>query len=106
MFYKCYKLSSVVIPEGIESIGAGNFSFSVLESVTIPSTVKTIVSDAFWSISTLKEVHIKAVTPPWNISNNAFGKSRENCTLFVPVGSLDAYKNANIWKEFAEIKEE
>lgn len=109
MFYKCYNLSSVVIPEGVKRIRAGNFALSALEIVVLPSTVSEIDMDAFSNISTLKEVHFKATTPPWYTGSAVFGgpiNSKANCTLYVPKGSLDAYKKADVWKDFKEIKEE
>lgn len=109
MFYKCYNLSSVVIPEGVKRIRAGNFAFSALEIVVLPSTVSEIDTDAFSNISTLKEVHFKATTPPWYTGSAVFGgtiNSKANCILYVPKGSLDAYKQADVWKDFMEIKEE
>ena len=108
VFYKCYNLSSVEIPEGITRIYGGNFAFSALKTVTLPSTLKEIDFDAFLGISTLKEVHCKAITPPWcSDKYNTFGgASKENCTLYVPAGSLNAYKSTDVWKDFSTIKEE
>lgn len=105
MFYKCFNLNSATIPEGVKTIQSGNFGYSALESITIPSTVNQIIGDAFSHMSELKEVHCKAVTPP-SIFNSPFYNSQSNCVLYVPVGSLNAYKQADVWKIFAEIKEE
>lgn len=99
MFYKCFNLKSAAIPEGVKRIHAGNFAFSALESVTLPSTVSEIDTDAFSNISTLKDVHFKATTPPWSTGSSVFGgtiNSKTNCTLYVPKGSLDAYKKADV----------
>lgn len=55
-------LKSVVLPEGLETIGAYAFGVSAatsstaLESVTIPSTVKTIGESAFYGAANLREV--------------------------------------------------
>ncbi len=107
MFFKCFNLSYATIPEGVERIHAGNFAFSSLESVTLPSTISEIDFDAFSNISTLEEVHIKATTPPWSTGSAVFGgTSKTNCILYVPIGSLNAYKNADVWKDFADIREE
>ena len=35
-----------------------------------------------------------------------FTKVASHCTLYVPKGSLESYKAAPVWKEFANIKEE
>ncbi len=42
------KLRSVVIPEGIETIGACAFACQSLGDVTLPSTIRVIEASAFW----------------------------------------------------------
>jgi hypothetical protein len=110
MFYKCYYLSSVTIPEGVTTVRGGCFSHTALETVTLPSTLTNFnyTNDAFYKISTLKELHCKAVNAPW-MSEGVIvfgGGSQDNCTLYVPAGSLNSYKNANVWKDFKNIVEE
>ena len=56
-FYKCNKVTSVVIPEGVTSIGPNAFDFCVgLKSITIPSSVKTIGDWAFSACFRLQTV--------------------------------------------------
>ena len=62
--------------------------------------------DVFAQCAALKEIHCKAATPP--VAKNGdvsifrnFAKSE--CTLYVPTGSLNEYKNATEWKGFKNI---
>jgi len=58
MFYGS-NLETIVIPEGIETIGRETFSYCrKLTSVTLPSTIKTIDISAFQGCSNLTEVII------------------------------------------------
>ena len=58
-FGGCNKLTSIVLPEGIEEIGNWMFNdCSSLESVTIPKSIKEMNSYAFSSCDALKSVYI------------------------------------------------
>lgn len=87
-FNACRQLRSVYIPDGLTSIP--NYTFQACDS--------------------LKEFHIRCIKPS-TITESAFGAGDvktpiSSASLFVPKGSLDAYKNADIWSEFANIIEE
>lgn len=102
-FAACSKLASVQLPARLESIGKQAFSSTALKSVTLPETVTDILDFAFIS-SPLETLYALPVTPP-TCANNVFanGANRtiyDNCLLFVPDGSLEAYKEAPVWKEF------
>ena len=49
-FYGCYDLKTVVIPEGVTSIGDYAFRWSYLESITIPDSVVSIGNEAFYAL--------------------------------------------------------
>ena len=53
------KMTELILPEGVKSIGNQIFTYDVpISKLEIPSSVKTIDYAAFNS-STLKEIHIK-----------------------------------------------
>ena len=88
------------IPDGIEIIAGGAFSgCSGLTSVTIPNSVTIIGDYAFSHCSGLTSVTIEAETPPTLVNNAFYGTN--NCPIYVPCGTLDAYKNTARWSDYA-----
>ena len=87
------------------SIGRGAFLYcSGLTSVTIPNSVTTIGNFAFSGCS-LTELVCYAETPPFCDYIILEGVNISLCTLKVPKGSKDAYRQADGWKEFPNIEE-
>ncbi len=87
------------IPNGVTEIGDYAFEFcSGLTSITIPDSVTEIGDDAFGYCENLASVFCKRITPPAiTISINSFvGK------IYVPAESVDAYKTADGWKDYAD----
>ncbi len=64
-------LKSVVISEGITTIGESAFEFSLLESVKLPSTLKNIGYMSFWACENLTEINIPEGVE--RIEDGAFG---------------------------------
>ena len=101
-FQNCSGLTSVTIPNSVTSIGRSAFAYcSSLTSVTIPNSVTSIGDYAFSGCSCLTSVRVGRAIPI-AISNNTF-ENQSNATLYVPIGSVDAYKAADYWKEFKAI---
>jgi len=100
-FYGCSSLTSVTIPNNVTEIGYYAFqSCSSLASVTIGNGVTTIGSAAFYDCKNVKQIISEAVTPP-NCALYAFdGINTNECKLFVPKNSIDAYKRASGWGHF------
>ena len=89
-----------------------------LISVTIPSSINSIGESAFAGCSNLKSIIVNW-TEPLDLSAPAAtrglmtrsggssifeGVDKDNCVLYVPDGSVDAYKAAEVWKDFKNIK--
>ena len=102
-FAECSGLTSVSIPNSLTSIGTGIFEgCSSLTSVTIPNSVTSIGAYAFANCSNLEEVYCIAENVP--VLFSPFQNCHlENITLYVPAASLDAYRNAEQWKDFGNI---
>ena len=99
-FKNCSSLTSIVIPNSVTSIGSGAFNYcSGLKSVTIGNSVTSILSDAFKNCSSLTSVTIEATTPP-TLTNTTFNNTN-NCPIYVPAESVDAYKTATNWSSYA-----
>ena len=101
-FYYCSALESVTIGNSVTSIGKSAFAFcSALTSVTIPNSVTEIRYYAFLNCTALKDVYCKPTTPPTGdfdmFDNNTSGRR-----IYVPTASVDAYKGASYWKNYAD----
>ena len=50
-------------------------------------------------------MYVKSATPP-SVSSSTFDNFQQSaCTLYVPIGAAETYKNAPYWKDFTTIKE-
>ncbi|GHT46672.1 hypothetical protein AGMMS49965_24380 [Bacteroidia bacterium] len=98
--------TSYAIPDGMTKIGRAAFSGSTLTSITIPASVSVIHNDAFVGNSRLTEIHIKRQNPPGITDGTVAGPFKNVKLLYVPVGSLAAYKVAKYWRDISHIIEE
>lgn len=104
-FFRCRNLANVTLPNGLATIGEDAFFYcDNLKSVTIPASVTSIGSGAFAMLATRPDVYCRATTPP-TAAADAFNYSTARGTLHVPMGCVDAYRNAEGWKEFESIVE-
>lgn len=104
-FYGCDGLTSITIGNSVASIGDEAFAWcDGLTSITIPNSVTSIGEGAFDYCGGLTSVYVKWNTPiEWH---DYFGyETCEKATLYVPKGSLEAYKAADGWNEFEDIRE-
>ena len=100
-FYNCSGLTSIDIPSGVTSIGDSAFlNCDGLTSITIPSGVTSIGRNAFNRCSSLTSIICNATTPPTLGNYNVFYRTN-NCPIYVPSGSVDSYKAATNWSDYA-----
>ena len=123
-FSACSNIQKVTLPEGLETIGAQAFydcRNTALTEITIPESVTKIGDKAFggrgavldtkkgesvdW-ISYITAYHMKSATPPTleGVLYEA-DKVSSTPTIYVPTGSLEAYKAADGWSSL-NIEEE
>lgn len=104
-FFRCRNLAKVTLPNGLTTIGESAFFYcDNLQSVTIPASVISIGESAFAMLGNKADVYCRATTPP-TAAADAFNYSTARGTLHVPLGCVDAYRNAQGWKEFKTIVE-
>lgn len=102
-------VTSVKLNEGLEEIGETALSMLYnIEEIEIPSTVTTIGKYAFsanTSMSTLRNL----ATTPQVLTEELFDVGSfdgyKYVELVVPTGSVEAYKTADVWNQFAEISD-
>lgn len=99
-FWNCTSLTSVTIPNSVTTISEESFEdCSGLTSVTIPSNVASIGSLAFWDCTSLTSITVEALTPP-TLGGGVFDHTND-CPIYVPAASVDAYKAADRWSFYA-----
>lgn len=79
-FYKCVGLKKIVIPDSVTKIG----------------------SNCFDNCTSLTEVICLATTPPTLGNTLVFNNVPEDCIIYVPTESLNAYRTAQHWSERAD----
>lgn len=125
-FSSCSRLNKVYLPEKLKRIESYAFFRTAIDSLILPDSVEIIDDFAFSSCSSLGYIYIPASVReigegafrdcpelykvivespyPLKIDSKTFKSYRKGAKLLVPKGSLNAYKNADGWKEFV-IKE-
>ena len=122
--WKDLSYTSVVIGDGVTTIGSGAFSYnsgltsvtiansvtsigeeafyvcSGLKSITIPSSVSKIGMSAFNCCTGLEKIEALPVTPPACDTDAFYNVDINKCVLSVPEASIEKYKAADGWKEF------
>lgn len=103
--YPSGKQGEYVVPDGVTTIE--NYAFyrrTELTSVTIPSSVTKINSCAFAYCSGLTSITCKAGSVP-TLGSDVFKNATNLAHIYVPKESVDDYKGATGWIDYASIIE-
>ena len=104
-FCGCSGLTELTLPNSVTSIGDGAFrGCRGLTGLTLPNSVTSIGESAFYLCSGLSKITSLAEIPPVCGSGVFDGVNKTNCELIVPVISVIAYKQAEVWNEFSNIR--
>lgn len=100
------KLTSVIIEDGVETIGFNAFHWcDAIKEFTLPSTLTSIGSYALEWCDALEKVTCYAVVPPtagmWAFDFDTVA----TVPIYVPKGSVDAYRAADEWSDFKNYQE-
>ena len=77
---------------------------SNLETVIIGKGMKKIAGNTFPGCNNVKELRVAALVPPVVDGESLGDVPSETCQLYVPAASLNAYKQADVWKNFFNIE--
>lgn len=100
-FLGCNGLTSIAIPDSVTSIEDAAFlTCSGLTNVTIGSGVTNIKIAAFQACSNLSSVTVEATTPP-TLGTEVFINNASGRKIYVPSESVNAYKAATNWSDYA-----
>ena len=105
MFSGCVALSEVSFSECIVDIGDhAFFDCNSLTSLTIPKTIKNIGYASFMYCTGLLAITILAENPPTLVGEEYDGLTFDHtneCPIFVPASSIEAYQTASVWDVYA-----
>ena len=97
-------LKEAVVGEYVTELPVNEFMDSGLSTISLPKNLTKIGNFALSGCSSLNSITCEAVTPP-TCGDNVFNTTdKKACKLYVPLGSVDSYKTANVWKEFFNIE--
>ena len=95
---------SYEVPAGIKMTTAGSMRKSQLSSITLPGSLTDLGDDTFMDCPNLTEIYCYAPVPPTCHSGVwQFGFNMEACTVYVPEASVEAYQNAEEWRDMGRI---
>jgi hypothetical protein len=101
-FGNCWNLTSIEIPNSVSTIGAAAFgNCSKITSIKIPNNVRSIGEEAFGGCS-LTDVYLHQDYPS-EILNERSGIDRSKVTLHVPLGSEEIFRKFGYYYEFNSI---
>jgi len=98
-----FKGTSLVIPEGVTTMAdyACYYYCQNLITAVLPSTLTSLGNYSFYYCSKLVSLTCNAVTPPALGGTSAFSSVASTFKIYVPAGSLAAYKAAANWLSYS-----
>lgn len=107
-FWNCSNLMNVTLSSNITSMGKSAFDgCNSLKNLAISNNV-TSIKDICFNLST-DNLELESVYVAWQnpIEAGSFFDNIEisKCILYVPQGTKNAYSNADVWRDFANIIE-
>lgn len=103
-FYNYSKITKVVFPEGLKTIGDRAFAHctAISDTITLPSTLTSIYSfAAFYNVRTPAFI-IKSQNPPTITFSESYGLL-PNIPICIPSGTRDAYNNKGEWSKYKQL---
>ena len=104
LFSHCTSMVSAYLPEKLSRIEEATFYFCTsLKSITLPKTISYIGTTAFFGCESLSTFVCEATKLP-ELGLVVFGYlPHSSSVLYVPRRTIDSYRTAEQWSDFAEI---
>jgi hypothetical protein len=108
-FYQNSYLKDVQFGSNVAVIeGAAFRGCTAITSVTLPESVTLMGPVVFYGCSNLESVYSKAVVPPAvekgsSSTWSAFDSNASDRKIYVPAASVNLYREADGWKEYADV---
>ena len=105
-FFDCSALEYIHLPAGLRTISGSVFEYCVsLHEITLPAALEVIRDSVFNTAENLERIYIHATTPP-ELTDDVFSAVQYLAAkLYVPEGTLRAYKRHPVWRNFRNIIE-
>ncbi len=102
-FSHCYYLKKVKLSTNLTAILAYTFySCGFLNNIIIPASVNSIEDFAFSGCNGLTNATVMSVVPP-TAGDYLFSSYAPLVTIYVPAGSVEAYKSAPGWSKYSNV---
>lgn len=105
-FYQCANIEEVTLGDNVASVDQQAFyGCPKIEKLTLGRGLKTLSARAFSQNNNIRDITCRALVPPVIEEKNCFPSNvYKKATVTVPVISLQAYKNAENWKQFVNME--
>lgn len=105
-FSDCSELEFIHLPAALKTLSDNVFEYCVsMHEIVLPAELKKIKGNVFSTAENLERIYILASTPPELVSFAFSNVQYLNTRLYVPEGSLYAYKHHPVWRRFRYISE-
>lgn len=99
-------LTEAVTPTGIFSLPNSTYNnCASLKKITVTENIGSIGRAALTPGDAIEEYHMMRSTPP-SLGRSVYLSMPEGCVVYVPKGSLEAYKSATNWAAYADFMQE
>ncbi len=102
-FYMQSDVTEIKIPATVQIIGMQAFQESGITKITLPESLLRIDNYAFRRCTALTSLTALGISPA-SATSNSFMTITSSCTLYVPHGMVNTYKNSAGWKDFEKIE--
>ena len=107
-FSYCHNITSVSIPEDITYVGYRAFEGCTgIKSISFPESMGGFETDDLWGLFRVDSSNVESIS--FHSSNpiryyGSYNNDFDKCTLYVPAGSKEAYRNRSPWSKFKNIR--